>query len=156
MLFGVPYLFHSMYDGLGGSCSNFHFGRRAALTLKVLKRLSSFLDEKFRAPLILKVGWNCLDEQCFVRIADTICVASISRALGACGFSMFLVGAPARFARAYECPKKPLPGSAVMCTLRFGGSVLGHWSVKDAGDVETFISRMVLAGLVKYLWVVPL
>ena len=84
--FGVPYLFHSMYDGLGGSCSNFHFGRRAALTLKVLKRLSSFLDEKFRAPLILKVGWNCLDEQCFVRVADTICVASISRVLGACGF----------------------------------------------------------------------
>ena len=56
MFFGVPYLFHSMYDGLGGSSSNFHFGRRAALTLKVLKRLSSFLDEKFRAPLILKVG----------------------------------------------------------------------------------------------------
>ena len=69
----------------------FYFGRRAALTLKVLKRLSSFLDEKFRAPLILKVGGNCLDEQCFVRIADTICVASISKVLGACGFSMFLV-----------------------------------------------------------------
>ena len=49
-------LLHSMYDGLDGSCSNFHFGGKAALTLKVFKRLSSFLDEKFRAPLILKVG----------------------------------------------------------------------------------------------------
>ena len=39
-----------------------------------------------------------------------------------------------------------------MYTSRFGGSVLGLWRVKDAGDVETFVLRMMLVGLVKYLW----
>jgi hypothetical protein len=31
-----------------------------------------------------------MDEKFFLRIADAILVATISKALGACGFSMFL------------------------------------------------------------------
>ena len=64
----------------------------------------------------------CLDEQCFVRIADTICVASISRALGACGFSMFLVGAPARFARVLNARRSHFQ-DRLLCVLSDLGGV---------------------------------
>ena len=39
---------------------------------------------------------------------------------------------------------KPLREPARMRALRFGGSDLGHWSVENAGDVETVVWRMLL------------
>ena len=41
-------------------------------------------------------------------------------------------------------PMKPLREPARMRALRFGGSDLGHWSVENAGDVETVVWRMLL------------
>jgi hypothetical protein len=129
------------------------FWKRAALTSRSLISLISFLDEKFRTPLVLEVGGTAWTKNALGGIAEAIHVASnlTFRARGfSCGFA-------AVFQSCLMSLKKPLREPAGMCTLKFGGSALGNWSVKDAGDyVETFVLRMVLAGPVKHLWVVPL
>ena len=159
----LKHLFHSMCDGLDGLCSNFHFGRRAAPTLKVPKRLSSFLDDKFRAPLILKVGGGTAWTNNVLRGLPTPFVWQAFRrywVLADFQYSwwcwktpvLFLVRAPASFARALNAQKKSLPEPAVMCALRLGGSVLGHWSVENAGDLETAVVRVQLAGCINFLF----
>ena len=65
-----------MYDGLDGSCSIFHFEIRVALTSRVLISFISFLDEKFRTPLILKVGGTAWTKNALGGIAEVINVAT--------------------------------------------------------------------------------
>jgi hypothetical protein len=85
MRFGL--FIHSMYDGLDGSCSIFHFEIRVALTSRVLISFISFLDEKFRTPLILKVGGTAWTKNALGGIVEVINVAS-SSTFDARGFSL--------------------------------------------------------------------
>lgn len=73
-------------------------------------------------------------------IADAVYLAS-SSTFGARGFScgVLLCSSPV-----FISPMKPLREPARMRALRFGGSDLGHWSVENAGDVETVVWRMLL------------
>ena len=83
----------------------------------------SFLDEKFRTPLVLEVGGTAWTKNALGGIAEAIHVASnlTFRARGfSCGFA-------AVFQSCLMSLKKPLREPAGMCTLKFGGSALGNW-----------------------------
>ena len=81
------------------------------------------------------------------------CVASTKNAFGGIAEAIHLASNSTFGARGYSrgvllcsspifiSPMKPLREPAVMRALRFGGSVLAHWSVENAGDLKTVVSR---------------
>ena len=104
-------------------------------------QIDFILRWKVSHALDLESGGNCLDEEClgwdrrcclFGEQFDVWCSRIFVRC--AAVFQSFF----------FISPMKPLREPARMRALRFGGSDLGHWSVENAGDVETVVWRMLL------------